>query len=74
MHRWRMGVEGVTRVPPGCDRDCPKRSWDCHTKCKTYADYRAKCDEEIKNRSLERVVMTEICDTSERIRKKRRAK
>jgi hypothetical protein len=63
---------GVTRVPPECKRDCPNRSWDCHPKCDIYIKYRAKCDEEMKKRDLERVVMNEVCDTVERIRKKRR--
>lgn len=65
-------MEGVTLVPPECPRDCPKRSWDCHPKCKTYAEYRAKCDAEIHKRELESVVVGELADTSERIRKKRR--
>ena len=65
-------MEGVTRVPTECKRDCPDRSWDCHAKCKTYAEYRAKCDAEMEKRALEREVMNEIGDTSERIRKRRR--
>ena len=74
MHKWKQGMEGVTRVKPACKRDCPNRSYDCHTKCETYIKYRAECDAEMNKRVLERVVMTEICDTSERIRKKRRIK
>lgn len=72
MDDWGIARPGITRVPPECKRDCPNRSWDCHTKCETYAKYRAKCDEEIKKRTLEREVLDEISATSERIRKRRR--
>ncbi|MBR5874521.1 MAG: hypothetical protein IKY90_07315 [Oscillospiraceae bacterium] len=67
-------MEGVTRVRPECKRDCPNRSWDCHTKCEIYINYRHECDAEREKRALERVVMSEFAETSERIRKKRRIK
>ena len=72
MHKWYMGMEGVTRIKPECKRDCPNRSWDCHTKCEKYIQYRKECDAEMHKRELERVVISELAETSERIRKKRR--
>lgn len=74
MTNWRLGMEGITRVPPECPRNCPNRNWDCHTKCETYAKYRAKCDEEMEKRAVEREIISEFAETSERIRKKRRIK
>lgn len=74
MHPWKKGMEGVTRIRPECSRDCPNREWDCHTKCETYIKYRAECDAERERRVLERDVLAEFSDTSERIRKKRRLK
>jgi len=69
---WGISRPGITRIKPVCKKDCPNREYDCHTKCETYIKYRHECDVEREKRVLERVVMNEICDTSERIRKKRR--
>jgi coenzyme F420-reducing hydrogenase gamma subunit len=71
---WGIARPGVTRIKPVCKADCPNRAYDCHTKCETYIKYRAECDAEMKKRGLERVVLGEYADTSERIRKKRRIK
>lgn len=74
MHRWKKGLEGMTRIRPVCGRECPNREWDCHTKCETYIKYRDECDVEREKRALEREVISEFAETSERIRKKRRLK
>lgn len=74
MDDWGISRPGVTRVKPVCKPDCPKRTYDCHTKCEKYIIYRQECDAEMKRRDLERVVLGEFADTSERIRKARRIK
>ena len=71
-HPWKKGIEGISNIRPECDRDCPNRAWDCHTKCETYSKYRAKCDAEREKRALERDIACAYADTAERIRKKRR--
>lgn len=40
------------RMPPG-RKDCPDRSAECHTTCAAYKEFRAKCDEDIKERRKE---------------------
>jgi hypothetical protein len=72
VHKWKLGMEGITLIRPVCSRDCPNRSFDCHTRCETYIKYRQECDAEMEKRALERDVLGEFGDTSERIRKKRR--
>lgn len=74
VHPWKKGIEGVTRIRPVCDRNCPNRASDCHTKCETYINYRAECDAEREKRALQREVVCAYADTTERIRKKRRLK
>ena len=42
----------LTNVPPICPPDCPNRAFDCHGKCKDYADYQKRCEEEREKRLL----------------------
>lgn len=54
-----------------CQRKCPDRTFDCHGKCRKYAEYRAECDKEIKKRALKRDVDYAIGDAIKRIPGKR---
>ena len=54
-----------------CRKDCPDRTFDCHGKCKKYAEYRADCDEQIQQRAFKRDVDSYITDAMKRIPGKR---
>lgn len=41
----------INLVPPPCDPDCEKRSFDCHAHCKEYAEYQEKCEAERQKRA-----------------------
>lgn len=43
----------LTPVKMVCKKDCPDRAFDCHPKCEKYAKYRAKCDEQMRERKRE---------------------
>lgn len=46
----------LTLVKMVCTRSCPDRTYDCHGKCERYAEYRAKCDNHLHQKVLEREV------------------
>lgn len=54
-----------------CKKDCPKRAFDCHAHCGEYAGFRAKRDEQIQKRLLNRDVQEAIGDAMKRIPGKR---
>lgn len=54
-----------------CPRKCPDRTFDCHGKCRKYAEYRADCDNAIQQRTLKRDVDQAIGDAMKRIPGKR---
>lgn len=52
----------ATPEPSPCDRDCPKRSVECHSTCKDYIKWKKKVDEANHARWLEEQRYT-ISDT-----------
>ena len=41
-------------VKPPCERDCPRRTAECHAKCATYLEYEEAKQEEYREREAER--------------------
>lgn len=58
-------------IKPVCKRNCPDRTWDCHTWCEKYKAYRAECDRLIHQKDLDRDVVMAIGDAMKRIPGKR---
>lgn len=61
----------LSPVKMRCKKDCPKRALGCHGKCETYAEDRAKCDEEIQKRKMKRDVDNAVEDAMKRLPGKR---
>lgn len=51
-----------------CKPDCPKRSWDCHTKCPEYKDYAEKVKAE--NERISKIKKELALQRSEEIKRK----
>lgn len=41
-------------MKPPCERDCPGRSAECHTKCAPYLEYEEAKQAEYRDREVER--------------------
>lgn len=67
----RMPDISLNPVKIKCPRNCPDRTFDCHGKCRKYAEYRADCDKEIQKRTRKREVDQAIGDAMKRIPGKR---
>lgn len=67
-----MKKMALTPVKMVCKKDCPDRAFDCHTKCKEYADYRAECDEQIRKRLRESELNEALSNAIKRTHGKRR--
>lgn len=67
----RMPAMSINPAKMKCTKDCPDRTFDCHVKCKKYAEYRADCDRAIQQRTFEREVNQAIGDAMKRIPGKR---
>ena len=62
-------------VKPPCERDCPRRTAECHTKCLMYLTYQAAKQAEYRAREVERsrdaytADAEKRCKSVERLRK-----
>lgn len=62
-------------MKPPCERDCPRRTAECHAKCLMYLTYQAAKQEEYRAREVERsrdaytADAKKRCKSVERLRK-----
>lgn len=59
-------------VPYPCKRNCPRRAFDCHGRCKEYADYRAEVDRLDGKHQRDSEVEEAISGAIKRMSRKRR--
>ena len=62
-------------VKPPCERDCPRRTAECHARCEPYLEYEEAKQEEYREREVERsrdaytADAEKRCKSVERLRK-----
>lgn len=61
-------------VKPPCERDCPRRTAECHAKCATYLAYEEAKQAEYRAREVERSRDAYTADAEKRSRSVARLK
>ena len=61
-------------VKPPCERDCPRRTAECHAKCAPYLAYEEAKQEEYRAREVERSRDAYTADAEKRSRSVARLK
>ena len=61
-------------VKPPCERDCPRRTAECHAKCAPYLEYEEAKQEEYRAREVERNRDAYTADAEKRSRSVARLK
>lgn len=61
-------------VKPPCERDCPRRTAECHTKCAPYLEYEEAKQAEYRAREVERSRDAYTADAEKRSRSVARLK
>ena len=61
-------------MKPPCERDCPRRAAECHTKCAPYLEYEEAKQAEYRAREVERSRDAYTADAEKRSRSVARLK
>ena len=61
-------------VKPPCERDCPRRTAECHAKCAPYLEYEEEKQKEYREREAERNRDAYTADAEKRSRSVARMK
>lgn len=61
-------------VKPPCERDCPRRTAECHTKCAPYLEYEEAKQAQYRAREVERSRDAYTADAEKRSRSVARMK
>ena len=61
-------------VKPPCERDCPRRTAECHARCEPYLEYEEAKQEEYRTNQAERERNAYTADAEKRARSVARLK